>query len=185
MSHALFTPKKLEEHCPKCGHLLQIKQGKTGKFLACSAYPACTFIKSLHGQGSLQVMKDLPQNCPECEGILQLKRGQFGIFIGCSNYPQCHYIVQEKVAKNEKKYPCPACKKGHLIPCRNRSGKIFYGCDQYPKCKMTLAQEPVEKTCPLCHGKLALLKKDSAEKQLFCCINKHCQHEFSLKKETQ
>lgn len=33
--------------CPQCNSALQIRQGRYGKFIGCSAYPDCTYIEPL------------------------------------------------------------------------------------------------------------------------------------------
>ena len=43
MVETLFQRIKHEELCPQCGSPLQIKQGKKGLFLGCSAYPECDY----------------------------------------------------------------------------------------------------------------------------------------------
>nr|WP_245872611.1 topoisomerase DNA-binding C4 zinc finger domain-containing protein [Avibacterium endocarditidis] len=66
MSKSLFQATKHEEHCPQCGALLQIKKGKKGLFLGCSAYPQCDFIKPLQPAHESKILKDLDQHCPKC-----------------------------------------------------------------------------------------------------------------------
>ena len=48
MSQSLFQHTKHEEYCPQCGAPLQMKQGKKGLFLGCTAYPACDYLRPLH-----------------------------------------------------------------------------------------------------------------------------------------
>ena len=35
------------ETCPKCGSVMYIREGKYGKFLGCSNYPACKHTKKI------------------------------------------------------------------------------------------------------------------------------------------
>ncbi|MDQ6568903.1 MAG: topoisomerase DNA-binding C4 zinc finger domain-containing protein [Haemophilus parahaemolyticus] len=177
---SLFKSTKQEEHCPECGALLQIKQGKYGLFLGCSRYPDCSYIRPLHQ--SSHVIKTLDEICPECGHFLQIKQGQNGMFIGCSNYPECHFIVQEEQEKPEESWLCPECNKHHLVPRKGRTGKIFYGCEGYPKCRFTLAAKPIEKECPACHFSLAVLRKG---KKGYQCANKACQHIFEERETEQ
>lgn len=37
--------KREHFECPKCGHRLISKTGKYGKFVGCSNYPDCTYIR--------------------------------------------------------------------------------------------------------------------------------------------
>lgn len=183
MTKPLFQPTKHQEYCPKCGSLLQIKQGKKGRFLGCSAYPQCDYLKPLHPQTELKILKNLPQNCPECGHSLQLKQGHFGIFIGCSQYPQCHYIVHDQAEISPEIIPCPQCQKGNLVARRGRQGKLFYGCDRFPECNFTLPSKPYQINCPKCGFKLCTLKKETANSRIFLCANKACRHSFEEKND--
>lgn len=169
---SLFESKKQQEQCPECHSPLQIKRGKQGLFLGCSAYPACNYIKPLHQIS--HVIKTLDEPCPKCSRLLQLKQGAFGIFIGCSGYPECNFIVHEEQEIKEE-FDCPECKQHKLVSRTGRSGKTFYGCSGYPKCKFTLSTKPVQKTCPKCGGTLATEKKQ----QQYYCANKACQYQFN------
>lgn len=173
----LFESTKQQENCPECGAELQIKRGKQGLFLGCSAYPTCDYIKPL--QQTHHIIKTLDEPCPECGFPLQLKQGAFGIFIGCSNYPECRFVVQEQ-AESEEEFDCPECKSGKLVQRTGRAGKAFYACNAYPKCKFTLASKPVEIPCPKCSYPLAITKK-----QHYQCANKQCQHLFKLEQNDE
>ena len=72
-----------EEVCDKCGKPMVIKWGRKGKFLSCSAFPACRNSKSI-GSGV---------KCPEsgCGGELIERRSKRGFFYGCSNFPNCKF----------------------------------------------------------------------------------------------
>lgn len=168
---SLFESTKQTEICPQCHALLQIKRGKQGLFLGCTAYPECDYIRPLHQ--STHVIKTLDEECPDCGFPLQLKQGAFGIFIGCSHYPECHFIVHEQ-EEIEPEFDCPQCQKHKLVKRSGRAGKSFYGCTGYPKCKFTLSVKPIEKTCPECGCSLVVAKK-----QQYQCVNKSCQHLFS------
>lgn len=173
---SLFKSTKQTEICPKCQSELQIKRGKQGLFLGCSAYPKCDYIKPL--QQSSHVIKTLDEVCPECSSLLQLKQGHFGIFIGCSNYPECHFTVHNE-PEAEVEFDCPECHQHKLVERVGRSGKHFYGCKGYPNCKFTLPSKPIAQPCPVCNFPLATLKK-SRSKTVFACANKQCQHTFHL-----
>lgn len=180
MNQSLFHHSKQQEYCPQCGAPLQIKQGKKGLFLGCSAYPECDYLRPLQ-RSEHKVLKTLDEICPKCSNLLQLKQGSFGMFIGCSHYPECDFVVREE-SESEEKITCPECKTGHLIPRRGRQGKIFYGCDNFPKCKFSLPAKPYAVPCPTCHFPLSLLKSDNVErngaKRIFQCANKTCRHIF-------
>lgn len=173
---SLFKSTKQSEICPECGSILQLKQGKNGLFLGCSAYPDCTYIKPLHQTS--HIIKDLDELCPECGNKLQLKHGNYGIFIGCSHYPDCHFIVHEE-RKVAGEFDCPECKKQKLVIRKGRSGKTFYGCAGFPECSFTLATKPIKLKCSKCDCTLATIKKFRG-KQIYICANKHCQHQTEI-----
>ena len=160
MSQSLFQHTKHEEYCPQCGAPLQMKQGKKGLFLGCTAYPACDYLRPLN-RVEHKVLKELDETCPQCGNPLQLKQGAFGMFIGCSHYPDCDFVVHEQ-QDEEQSIDCPECHKGHLVARRGRQGKIFYGCDNFPHCKFSLPAKPYAMPCPQCHFPLALLKSENA-----------------------
>lgn len=176
MTESLFHHTKREEHCPQCGAILQIKNGKKGLFLGCSAYPECDYLRPLQ-RAEHKVLKELDEHCPQCGAILQLKQGTFGMFIGCSAYPTCNFVVHEK-PQTEVSIPCPACQTGHLVARRGRQGKAFYGCTRFPHCKFSLPAKPYQITCPVCNFPLALLKSENEEHQIMQCANKTCRHIF-------
>ncbi|EIJ68521.1 DNA topoisomerase family protein [Pasteurella bettyae] len=183
MSEPLFQHTKSEEICPQCGSPLQMKQGKKGLFLGCSAYPQCDFIKPLHAQTESRVIKELNELCPECGHPLYVKQGTFGMFIGCSNYPDCNFIVHEQPeTHNEENITCPECHKGLLIARRGRQGKTFYACNQFPQCKFTLPSKPYPITCPQCGEAVCTLKKQSETHRTLICANKTCKHSFEQKR---
>lgn len=174
MAKSLFTPTKQETHCPQCGSALQIKQGKKGLFLGCTAYPQCDYLQPLQSQQESKIIKHLNETCPDCGAYLVLRQGHFGMFIGCSHYPDCHFIVHdEPTSPPENNIGCPECGKGTLVARRGRQGKIFYACDQYPKCKFTLSSQPYEIPCPRCHYPICIEKQTG----IYQCANKACKHQ--------
>ncbi|MDG6895177.1 DNA topoisomerase family protein [Volucribacter amazonae] len=180
MANQLFTPTKQTNLCPQCGATLQIKQGKKGLFLGCSAYPQCDYLQPLHHSPENKILKHLDEQCPDCGHHLVLKQGHFGMFIGCSNYPACHFIVQDNPNETpQKQIDCPECRQGHLVARRGRQGKTFYACDRYPKCKFTLPSKPIQLACPQCHYPLSIEKKTT----VYQCANKQCKHTFTTNED--
>ncbi|MCQ2802456.1 MAG: type I DNA topoisomerase [Bacilli bacterium] len=118
------------EMCPKCGHPLVYKEGKNGKFIACSNYPDCTYVKK-----EAKEVVYTGENCPECGKPLveRIKNGKK--FIACSGYPKCKYHVS-LAKQNEPEYvkKCPDCEDGYLVKKKGSYG-YFLGCSNYPKCK--------------------------------------------------
>ncbi|RMF46656.1 MAG: DNA topoisomerase I, partial [Deltaproteobacteria bacterium] len=78
-----------------------IKQGRYGKYLACSAYPDCRNIQPLVKPKGLGI------TCPACnEGELMEKTSKRGkIFYSCGAYPRCKYALWDR----PEAVPCPQC----------------------------------------------------------------------------
>jgi len=106
----LEAPKETGEDCPACrqagrnekesGKLIE-REGRFGKFIACSNYPKCKYIKQsennkLNGTGVF---------CPLDNGEIAERRGRFGAFFSCVNYPQCKYIMKSRPTGKK----CEAC----------------------------------------------------------------------------
>jgi DNA topoisomerase-1 len=79
-----------------------IKNGRFGKFLACSGYPDC--------KKTMPLLVKVGVLCPECgksnggeliERLSKKKRR----FYGCSRYPQCSFAIRQKPVAQ----PCPEC----------------------------------------------------------------------------
>jgi len=92
-------PIPTDEVCEKCGAGMVIKEGRWGKFLACSAFPECKNAKPL----------PTGLTCPECKAdlVLRYSKKRRSQFYGCSNYPECKYTrkkgdVSEEVNEGEK-----------------------------------------------------------------------------------
>lgn len=166
--------------CPECGKPTVIKFGKAGPFLACSAYPECTFTSNFSRDEKGEVRfseREQPQyqivgECPKCGGDLAVKKARTGSrFIACTNYPKCVYARSFSTG-----VACPKCKEGVLAEKSSKRGKIFYGCDQYPKCDFAMWNEPVEGTCPDCGSPLLALKKPRGGKSYVGCPEKGCKY---------
>lgn len=116
--------EKTGQKCPNCGSDLVIKDGRYGKFVACSNYPTCKYVET----------ESVGRNCPDCGSPLIYRTGRFGKFISCSNYPECKHIEKiEKEKPVEVGRNCPDCGKP-LVKRKSRYGKYFIGCSGYPKC---------------------------------------------------
>ncbi|MCF7936148.1 MAG: type I DNA topoisomerase [Synergistales bacterium] len=79
--------REIGEDCPECGAPLVIKHGRYGEFIACSAYPDCTY--------SRPILKTIGVTCPKCgEGDVVKRRSRKSkrTFYGCSRYPDCDFI---------------------------------------------------------------------------------------------
>ncbi len=130
-------PNKKEEElagekCEKCGSEMVIKQGRNGKFLACSAYPKCKNTKSLQSE---QKVSATP--CPKCGGKLLYRQSRRGAFWGCENYPGCKFI--SKFEPTDIKCDEEGC-EGALAK-RTYRGKEIYECTD---CKKRTPAEEIE-----------------------------------------
>ena len=84
--------------CEKCGSPMVVKNGRFGKFIACSNYPQCRNAKPY-------VIKT-GAKCPECGGdLLEKRTRKRRIFYGCANYPTCKFSVWQRPVPQ----PCKAC----------------------------------------------------------------------------
>lgn len=86
--------EKTGETCPECGSDLVIRQGRYGKFVACSNYPTCKYIKKDEKE-EIQIIE-----CPKCDKSIVEKRTRKGkIFYGCTGYPNCDFASWYKPVK--------------------------------------------------------------------------------------
>ncbi len=73
-----------------------LKQGRFGKFLACSNYPKCKTAKPY--------LDKIGMKCPKCEdGDVIVKKAKGRTFFGCSNYPKCDYASWKNPLNDGKK----------------------------------------------------------------------------------
>ena len=172
----LITVEKPPDVCPECGKQLVIKEGRFGRFKACSGYPDCQYKQSM----ARKEAKPLDENCPECDSKLVMRHGKYGAFVACSNYPKCKYIKKEK---KDTGIPCPLECEGTLIRRKTRKGKIFYGCSSYPNCKFATWDEPIAQPCPEC-GRVFVIRKNVFKgKPYLHCSNEECHYKETVEPE--
>ncbi|MBQ5345322.1 MAG: type I DNA topoisomerase, partial [Acidaminococcaceae bacterium] len=110
------------EKCELCGKDMVIREGRFGKFQACSGFPQC------HNTKPLLVKIGVP--CPNCGGEVTERRTRTGrVFYGCENYPGCEFVSWDKPTTQ----PCPVCGK-QLLERKEGNGKIKYFCSN-PECE--------------------------------------------------
>lgn len=103
-----------DEVCELCGKPMAVKEGRFGKFLACTGYPECKNTKALQIKVGVK--------CPICGNEIVQKRSKRGrIFYGCSGYPECNVTFWKRPV--DKK--CPKC--GSLL-LENTTKKFRYKC---------------------------------------------------------
>lgn len=107
-----------DEICDKCGSKMLIKNGRFGKFLACSKFPNCKITKPF--------LDKIGVSCPVegCSGEIIRKKTKKGrTFYGCSNYPKCSFVTWNKPV--DKK--CPQC--NHiLVIMKDKKNGFYYKC---------------------------------------------------------
>ena len=112
-------PEETGEKCPNCGCNLVIKRSKYGKFVACSNYPECKYIKNDKPERQVVEIMD----CPKCNGKIVEKKTKRGkIFYGCNNYPKCDYASWDKPSIEL----CPNC---HTNLVEKKDGLVCPTCN--------------------------------------------------------
>src|SRR6185295_7731889 len=94
----VLRDRKLDEKCPECSNALVERDGRFGKFISCSKYPECKYIKQ----------EKVGVACPRpgCGGDLVVKRSRRSkAFYGCGKYPACDFIAWDRPIPQ----PCPKC----------------------------------------------------------------------------
>jgi DNA topoisomerase-1 len=157
----------LEDTCPECGQQLVIKEGRFGRFKACSGYPDCQYKQSM----ARKEATPLDENCPECGSQLVMRHGKYGAFVACSDYPKCKYVKKET---HDTGIACPAGCGGTIVRKKTKRGKIFYGCSRFPKCKYATWDEPVAESCPECGRPFVLRKNLLRGKPYLYCSDEKC-----------
>ncbi|MBI4993867.1 type I DNA topoisomerase [Candidatus Wolfebacteria bacterium] len=150
-------PKETGEKCPACrqagrnekeiGKLIE-REGRFGKFIACSNYPKCKYIKTSPEE---EAKKKTGVKCPQCiqngkEGEIVERRGRFGIFYSCSNYPSCKFAIKAK--------PLPGRQAGTGKICELCGSLMMEG-------TRTIPERCSKKECPM-HNPHKMEKPQSA-----------------------
>ena len=107
-----------DEICDKCGNKMLIKNGRFGKFLACSNFPKCKNTKPF--------LDKIGMSCTEegCTGEIVRKKTKKGrVFYGCSNYPKCSFMTWNKPVNKR----CPQC-NSILVSSHNKKSGFYYKC---------------------------------------------------------
>jgi DNA topoisomerase I len=106
-----------DEICGECKAPMVVKNGRFGKFLACSRYPECKHTRSISSG----------VKCPEpgCEGDLVERRSRRGkSFYGCSKYPKCTHATWNKPVKQA----CPQCSNPYLVEKFSKKDGAYLAC---------------------------------------------------------
>ena len=151
-------PIETDKKCPKCGANLFLREGRFGKFLACSAFPKCKYTEKLESEQEKAEPKQEPvlsdEVCSKCGAKMYIRQGKYGPYLACSAFPKCKNIQRIKKVTadsnsdkkdNEKEQSktqskgidsgkkCSKCGKPMMIK-EGRYGQ-FLACSGFPKCR--------------------------------------------------
>ena len=110
-----------DEVCDICGKPMAVKEGRFGRFLACTGYPECKNTKP--------IVKSTGVKCPKCGSDIIEKRGRKSgkVFYGCSAYPKCDVSYWDRPTGET----CPDC-GSMLVQTKGKNGTVK--CSN-PECK--------------------------------------------------
>ncbi|MDR0426035.1 MAG: type I DNA topoisomerase [Clostridiales bacterium] len=86
--------------CEKCGKPMVYKEGRYGRFLACSGYPQCKNIKNPQDEPGASF-----GNCPLCGKPIKRITTRKSVFYGCTGYPDCGFTAFNPVSAQK----CAKC----------------------------------------------------------------------------
>jgi len=135
MQSAGGIPPETKDLCEKCGAPMVIRWNQSGKFLGCSAFPACKNTKSLGSPEAGGVV------CEKCGNPMVVKTGRFGRFLACAGYPACRNTRPYSARTRRVNIPpdfkqdCEKCGKPIVVKYGRRGG--FLACSGYPDCRNT------------------------------------------------
>ncbi|NJD69447.1 MAG: type I DNA topoisomerase [candidate division NC10 bacterium] len=109
------APQPTDEVCEKCGSPMVMREGRYGRFLSCSTYPACKHLKPI----------PIGVQCPQCGSPLSERRTKRGrVFYGCTGYPKCAFAIWDRPIQEA----CPQCGAAFLIEKRLKGGGVTIRC---------------------------------------------------------
>ena len=145
-----------DEYCDVCGRQMVVKSGRFGRFLACPAYPECSFTKPL--------VIEMPGRCPACGSrILKRTSKKGNTYYACERGPECPWRGTAADGSEIKgfmtwyvptKDNCPSCGKTLFKPggkgrmkafCINENCKDFVPEDKRGYKKKPAAQKTAAK----------------------------------------
>lgn len=103
-----------DEYCDVCGKQMVVKSGKFGRFLACPAYPECSFTKP--------IVIEMPGKCPKCGSRILKRTSKKGYtFYACERGADCGFMTWYVPTKDF----CPSCGKTLFKPSGKGQKKAF------------------------------------------------------------
>ncbi len=125
--------KEVDVMCDKCGSQMVVKHSRYGKFLACSAYPDCSYTRSLNGKKK----ETRTLTCKKCSKPMDIFQSPHG-----NDYAVCQdcKVGFPFYARNEYRYPqldirCDKCSAKMIVRKKRKNGDRFLGCERFPKCR--------------------------------------------------
>lgn len=111
---------ELDRVCPECGvGRLVLKEGRFGKFIACSRFPECRYTENF--------APETGAHCPKCgSSVVQRKSKRGRVFYTCDKKgkdPNCDFISWNLPVDGQT---CPVC--GSYMEQRRSRGKTFIAC---------------------------------------------------------
>lgn len=82
------TAEPTGEMCPQDNASLVIRNGRFGRFIACSNYPRCTYTADIEPKKKPPV-EMTEEKCEKCGKSMVVRIGKRGKFLACSGYPLC------------------------------------------------------------------------------------------------
>ncbi len=87
--------EKVGRVCPSCGGELVYREGKFGRFIACSNFPKCKYVENIADYTG--------EMCPKCGKPLVYRHDAKGQkYIRCSDYKVCDYALSLRRIKRKK-----------------------------------------------------------------------------------
>ncbi len=122
-------PEESGQTCEKCGKPMVYKNGRFGRFLACSGYPECKHIQA----------EKTGVACPEegCDGELIKKISKRGkVFYSCNRYPACSFALWDKPVNKS----CPDCGSPYLLEKESKKMGLHVKCPE-KTCRYVVKEE--------------------------------------------
>ena len=129
--------EKIGEKCPECGEGdLVIKEGRNGKFIACSCFPKCTYTRNIEVAAK--------GKCPVCGSGLLVRKTRKGskTFYVCDKKgsdPECEFISWDLPIDDKK---CETC--GSYMVWHRFRGKTYPRCSN-PECETNKRKKKSDK----------------------------------------
>ena len=202
MVHVRAESEPSPYKCQKCGKEMVYRWSRSGRYLACTAYPDCKSTLPVDKQGEPIRMEAGSVQCPNCGKEMLLRQSRFGLFLGCSGYPECKTNMAcdeqgrplKTVKEEDIKETCELC--GKPMGVRRKGRRAFLGCTGYPECENTTSlpegirlaskpkqpAEPAGVDCEKC-GKPMVIRSGRRGKFIACSGFPRCRNTKPMPKE--